>query len=188
MDANTINIIFNIIFGCVTIASVIATIIFGIKSQNTANKSTKIAKEVYLTSIRPLFDIIYEERGLPPLHIDSDLYQKGKIEKTQPKWWGSFPYIYLKNNGNGPASDVFAIITHSVRGDIQIPLYNIAQGNEKVILLVPKEQKADVNYQGRYIEKFVKFNWVDKIFATQGKINRIKIIYKDLDGNSYEQE
>ena len=70
LDVNTL---FYIIFDRVTFISVIANIIFYIKNNQLAKKSletaihsTEIAKDVYLTSIRPSFSVICEAKGRAP--------------------------------------------------------------------------------------------------------------------------
>jgi hypothetical protein len=167
----------------ISAGALFVAILFAVKSYKTAKESTEIAKNVYLSSIRPHFEIKSEAKGIAPLHIDRDIYNERLGKDIIPGWWSEFPYIYLKNVGNGSAIDVEVILTHSLGKVITIPLGNIAKGSETVVFIIPKERKADVEKQGKSIRNYIKLNYVDQDFATKGKVNKATIVYKDLDNN-----
>ncbi len=181
-----------IIFGCITFASVIATIVLGVlnhkttkKSNETAIESTQIAKEVFLTSIKPHLDVTCEISGYPPITIIEDaMHTRTPDVQKFPNWWGHVPYLLIRNKGNGTAIDPKIELKHpNSETEITPKTTSIAKNDDYLIFLVNHSEKGKIKHGGSLVERYFEIIYVSDVKQNPIQIKKIEFSCKNINGD-----
>jgi len=186
-----------IIFGCITALSVGASIGFGIlnhktakRSNETALESTKIARDVYLTSIKPYLVVTCEMSNYPPITIIEDaMHTRTPDVHKFPQWWGHVPYLLVRNKGNGTAIDPKINLIHpNSETEINPKTTAIAKDDFYLIFLVNQSDKSTIKHGGSLVERYFEIIYVSDDKQNPQKIKKIELSCKNIDGDKLSFE